>query len=101
MSISQGQATTPAPVPSRNRKPIVADFRPQPEGGEAFALNSRLAASPPGGTGRIFVHGIAIGRLVDVQYTAAAAFSPCTKIAIVAQAGVSQRLRSRAASSRR
>ncbi len=38
MSISQGRATTPAPVSSRYRKPTVADFRPQPEGGEAFAL---------------------------------------------------------------
>ena len=92
MSISQGRVTTPAPVSSRYRKPTVEDFRPQPEGGEAFVLNSRFAASPPGGTGRVFAHGVAIGRLVDVKYTAASAVSPCTKIATFAHAGTGQRL---------
>jgi hypothetical protein len=38
------------------------------------------------------MHGIAIGRLVDVKYTAADAVSPCTKIATVAHAGINQRL---------
>ena len=72
--------------------PTVGDFRPQPEGGEASSFDSRLAASPPGGTGRVFAHGIAIGRLVGVKHTAAAAVSPCTKIATVAHAGIGQRL---------
>jgi hypothetical protein len=92
MSISQGRVTTPAPVSSRYRKPTVEDFRPQPEGGEAFAVNTHFAASPPGGTGRVFMHGIAIGRLVGVKHTAASAVSPCTKIATVAHAGILQRL---------
>ena len=56
----------------------------------AVALESRGPASPPGGTGRVFVHGFAIGRLVDVKYTAASAVSPCTKIATVAHAGLAQ-----------
>src|SRR5574342_1290073 len=96
MSISQGQATTPAPVSSRYRMPTAGDFRPQPEGGEASSFDSRLAASPPGGTGRAaqplaaallagardarrrktpagFTHGIAIDRLVGVKHTAASA----------------------------
>jgi hypothetical protein len=90
MSISQGRATTPAPVSSRCRKPTFADFRPQPGGGEAFALNPSMTASPPGGTRAIFAHGFAIGRLVDVQYTAASAVSPCPKIATVAHAGLVQ-----------
>jgi hypothetical protein len=38
------------------------------------------------------MHGIAIGRLVDVKYTAADAVSPCTKIATVAHAGINLRL---------
>jgi hypothetical protein len=37
-----------------------------------------------------FAHGFAIGRLVDIQYTAASAVSPCTKIATVAHAGLAQ-----------
>ena len=74
----------------RYRKPTVEDFRPQPEGGEAFASSPRRAASPPGGTGRVFAHGIAIGRLVGVKYTAASAGSPCTKIATVAHAELAQ-----------
>jgi hypothetical protein len=79
-------------VSSRYRKPTVEDFRPQPEDGEAFALNTSSAASPPRGTGRVFAHGIAIDRLVGVKHTAAAAVSPCTKIATVAHAGIGQRL---------
>jgi len=55
-------------------------------------LNPRLAASSPGGTGSIFAHGIAIARLVGIKHTAAAAVSPCTKIATVAHAGIAQRL---------
>ena len=76
--------------------PTVEGFRPQPEGGEAFALNPHLTASPPGGTGRVFAHGIAIDRLVGIKHTAAAAVSPCTKIATVAHAGINQRLPSQA-----
>jgi hypothetical protein len=36
------------------------------------------------------MHGIAIGRLVGVKHTAAAAVSPCTKIATVAHAELAQ-----------
>ncbi|HEX9184829.1 MAG TPA: hypothetical protein VF876_16355, partial [Burkholderiales bacterium] len=46
-----------------------------PEGGEAFSLITRLAASPPGGTRAIFVHAFAIGRLVGMKHTAASAVS--------------------------
>src|SRR5574339_495803 len=90
MSISQGRATTPAPVSSRYRKPSTTDFRPQPGRRRGLCLEPRLAAAPLEGTGRVFAHGIAIGRLVGVKHTAAAAVSPCTKIATVAHAGLAQ-----------
>ncbi len=61
-------------------------------------MHSCGTASPPRGTGRVFAHGIAIGRLVDVKYTAASAGSPCTKIAAVAHAGIDQRVPSYLAS---
>jgi hypothetical protein len=41
-------------------------------------------------------HGVAIGRLVDVKYTAASAGSPCTKIAAVAHAELVQSFPERA-----
>ena len=91
MSISQGRATTPAPVSSRYRTPSVENFRPQPEGGEHFSpwtLAYQLAVQRDG---VIFAHGIAIGRLVGNKHTAASAISPCTKIATVAHAGTGQR----------
>ena len=84
MSISQGRATTQAPVSSRYPTPEVASSGRNPRAARASALLARGTASPPKGTGRVFAHGIAIGRLVDVKYTAASAGSPCTKIAAVA-----------------
>jgi hypothetical protein len=66
-------------------------FRPQPEGGEGFfALAASGFASPPKGTGRVLAHGIAIGRLMYIQYTAPSAVSPCAKIAAVAHAELGQ-----------
>jgi hypothetical protein len=46
----------------------------------------------PEGTGRVLAHGVTIGRLVDIKYTAASAVSPCAKIAAVAHAGIDQRV---------
>jgi hypothetical protein len=92
MSISQGRATTPAPVSSCNRTLRRYDFRPQPEAASASRLKGLRAGSPPKGTGRVFLHGVAIDRLVGIKHTAASAVSPCTKIATVAHAGIGQRL---------
>jgi hypothetical protein len=49
------------------------DFRPQPEGGEGLCLERRRHGLAAKRDGWILAHGVAIGRLVDVKYTAASA----------------------------
>jgi len=49
------------------------DFRPQPEGGEGLCLAPLRHGLAAQRDGWISAHGVAIGRLMYIQYTAASA----------------------------
>jgi hypothetical protein len=51
----------------------IDDFRPQPEGGEGLCLEPLRQGLAAQRDGAILTHGVAIGRLVDIKYTAASA----------------------------
>jgi len=51
----------------------------QPEGGEASSVDSRLAASPPGGTGRVSSMASPSAALWGVKHTAATGWPPCPR----------------------
>ena len=66
------------------------DFRPQPEGGEGLCVEPLWHGLAAQRDGWILAHGVAIGRLMYIQYTAACAVSPCAKIPAVAHAELVQ-----------
>ena len=69
---------------------LYRDFRPQPEGGEGLCLELKRRGLTAQRDGPLLPHGIAIGRLMYIQYTAASAVSPCAKIGSVAHAELVQ-----------